>query len=317
MRTDRHRLLYRIAQAYYADGLTQQQIGKQFGLSRPKVSRLLGQARREKIVNITLVAPPNGLASQEHELERKYHLEEARVVSVENAQDLNAVKRELAHPAAECFIRCVRGSDVVGIAWGMSILAMVDALPSTPLAGVTIAQILGGLGPVGVPEHSAELARTLAQRLNAKLSLLPAPGIVSTQAAAQALRSDRHIAETLELASKADVAVVGLGVLLPATVLLRDGTILSQGDLRTLEKARPVGDVALRYIDGNGNPLDLEINERIIGLTLEQIKSIPRVIGIAGGEAKYQVIRAALRGGLLDVLVTDHVTAQKLIAEPD
>ncbi len=315
MRRDHYRLLYRIAQAYYIDGLTQQQIAKRFGLSRPKVSRLLSQAREEKIVNITIVPPPSGLADQECELERKYDLAEAVIVPVGNPPDVNAVKRELGPAAAECLIRSIRGDEVVGIAWGMSILAMVDALPFKPLPDVTIVQIIGGLGPVDELEHSTELARTLAQRFNARLRLLPAPGIVSTHAAAQALRSDRQIAETLALASRADIAVVGLGVPLPDTILLRDGTILNQRDLQLLEEAHAVGDIALRYIDANGAPLDLEINERIVGLTLEQIRRIPRVIGIAGGEAKYRVIRAALHGKILDVLVTDHATAQRLLTE--
>ena len=47
-----HRLLYRIAHAYYEDGLTQERIAAHFGLSRPKVSRLLQKARSEKIRDV-------------------------------------------------------------------------------------------------------------------------------------------------------------------------------------------------------------------------------------------------------------------------
>jgi DNA-binding transcriptional regulator LsrR (DeoR family) len=131
------------------------------------------------------------------------------------------------------------------------------------------------------------------------------------------LRSDTQIAETLKLAAQADIALVGLGIPSPDTILLRDGTILTQEDLAILKETGAVGDIGLRYIDANGVPLELEINARMIGLTLEQIKAIPRVIGVAGGEAKYQVIRAALQGDILDVLITDHVTAQRLLGESD
>jgi DNA-binding transcriptional regulator LsrR (DeoR family) len=78
-----------------------------------------------------------------------------------------------------------------------------------------------------------------------------------------------------------------------------------------------VGDVVLRYINDMGEPIDLEINERIIGLTLEQIKAVPRVIAVAGGKAKYELIRAALRGRIMNVLVTDHITAGNLLVEAD
>jgi DNA-binding transcriptional regulator LsrR (DeoR family) len=82
-----------------------------------------------------------------------------------------------------------------------------------------------------------------------------------------------------------------------------------------LRAAGAVGDIGLRYIDAYGRPVDLEIQERVIGLTVEQIRDIPRVIGVAGGEAKIEVIRAALRGQILDVLVTDHGSARALLAE--
>jgi DNA-binding transcriptional regulator LsrR (DeoR family) len=312
---EQHRLLYRIAQAYYVDELTQQQIAKRFGLSRPKVSRLLQKARDERIINITLVPPTSGMADLERELEHKYGLEEVAIVPVSDPQNPATMVRELGPAAAECLVRCISGKEIVGMTWGTSVLAMVDALPVKHWPDVTIVQMLGGLGPVDALEHSTELTQRVAQKFNAKLRLLPAPGIVSTRAAAQELRSNPQISETLGLAAKADVAVMGLGVPSPASFFLRTSTIIKQKDLELLEKAGAVGDIGLRYIDAYGTPLDLEINERLIGLTLEQIMNIPRVIGVAGGEVKYKVIRAALRGNILNVLVTDHVTAQSLLAE--
>ena len=314
---EQHRLLYRIAQSYYVDRLTQQQIAKRFGLSRPKVSRLLRQARDAGIVNITLVPPTSGMADLERELERKYGLEEVIVVSVSDPQSLTAAARELGPAAAECLVRSVRGHEIVGITWGTTMLAVVDALPFKSWPNVTIVQIMGGLGPVDELEHSTELAQRAAQRLNARLRLLPAPGVVSTRATAQVLKSDNQISGTLALAARADIALVGLGVPSPDAILLRDGTIITQKDLELVEEAGAVGDIGLHYVDAHGAPLDLEINERIIGVTLEQIKEIPRVIGVAGGKAKYEIIRAALRGKILNVLVTDHATAQALLAETD
>jgi DNA-binding transcriptional regulator LsrR (DeoR family) len=310
-----HRLLYRIAQAYYIDGLTQQQIAERFGVSRPKVSRLLSQARDEKVVNITLVPPSGGMADLEHDLERTYGLQEVVVVSVSDPDNLNNVKRELGPAGGECLMRYISGDEVIGISWGLSILALVDALPFRSWPNVTIVQIAGGLGPVDDLEHSTDLARRLAQRFDANLRLLPAPGIVSTVEAARALKADRRIADTLALAAQADIALVGVGVPLSDTIRLRDGTIVSESDLQHLKDAGSVGDVGLRYVDAHGRSLGLEMDERIIGLTLDQITSIPHVIAVAGGTAKYEVIRAALRGEVLDVLVTDHGTAQRLLAE--
>jgi len=223
----------------------------------------------------------------------------------------------LGPAGAECFVRSISGRQTVGLTWGTSLLAVVDSLPARFWPDVTIVQMLGGIGALDAQEHATELTRRAAQRLSAKLRLLPAPGIVSTHEAAQVLRSDSQIAETLALAARADVALVGVGALSPGSVVMRSGTILSALDLKLLEEEGAVGDIGLRYMDAGGSPVDLEISERMIGVTLEQFKNIPRVIGVAGGTAKRRVIRAALRGEILDVLVTDHATAQWLLAEAD
>jgi len=314
---EQHRLLYRIAQAYHVDGLTQQQIAMRLGLSRPKVSRLLKKGRENGIINITLVPPPNGMADIELELERRYGLEEAVVVPVSDPQAPAIVVHELGPAAAECLVRCLSGDEVIATAWGTSILAMVDALPYGSWPNVTVVQMLGGLGPVDAVEHSAELTQRIAQKLGARPRLLPAPGIVPSQEVAQMLRSDPQVRRALDLAAKADIGLVGLGVPTPNSLLLRTGAILGPQDLERLQEAEAVGDIALRYLDAQGNALDLELNKRLIGLTIEQIKNIPRVIGIAGGTLKHNIVQAALRGDILDVLVTDLSTAQMLLDEAE
>lgn len=313
MDLESQRLLYRVAQAYYDEELTQQQIARRFGLSRPKVSRLLQRARESGIVNIVLVPPSSDMSDLERGLEARYGLDEAVVVAVTDPHDATGVARELGPAAAECLARSMRGNEVAGITWGSTILAMVDALPARSWPDVTIVQIMGGLGPVDAREHSADLTRRVARRFGARLELLPAPGLVASVAAAEALRSDPQIAATLRLAARADIAIVGLGVPSADSVVLRYGTIISPEEVAAAQGAGAVGDIALRFIDAHGRPVPLPLNERIIGLTLEQIRAIPRTIGVAGGHRKYDVIRAALRARLIDVLVTDHATAERLL----
>jgi len=308
-----HRLLYKIAHAYYQEELTQAQIAKRFGLSRIKVSRLLKQAKQSQIVHISLVPPIEDHAGLEQELERRFGIEEAIVVTVQNPKNPESRAAALGPAAAECLIRRISGNETVGITWGTTMMAVVDSLPVHPFPGVTVVQTNGGLGPVGNLEHSTELIRRIAGKFGARSRLLNAPGVVSTREAARALRTERHIAETLSMATKADIALVGLGILTPDSVLMRDGSILTKKDVDLLNKAGAVGDVALRYFDRSGRLLDLEINERIIGLTFDQIRAIPCVIAVAGGEKKLSVIRSALIGKIPNVLVTDRATAQRLL----
>jgi DNA-binding transcriptional regulator LsrR (DeoR family) len=308
---DRKKLLYKIARAYYEDGLTQEQIGERLGLSRIKVSRLLQSAREEKIVQITVIPPQASNADLERALEAKYELAEAIVISP-SSHETTAIVRELGSAAAGCLIRCLQGNEVLGLTWGTTLLAVVEALPVQTWPEMRVVQMLGGLGQPEADVYGADLARRTAEALGAKLRLVPAPGIVASKMVRDALLADPQISGTLELGAQADVAVVGIGRPTPGSVVTTSG-ILSEEDLALLEARGAVGDIALRFFDAGGEPVEHEINERIIGLALAQIRAIPRVIGVAGGAAKYEVIRAALRGHLIDVLVTDEDNARRLL----
>lgn len=307
---DQHRLLYKIAHAYYLQGETQQQIANRFGLSRIKVSRLLAKARTEDVVSIGLSPPPSGLADLEHALENKYNLQEVVLVPAEENQD--ALTQALGQSASGVLMRRLQGRETVGLTWGSTMMALVDALSYQPFPEVTVVQMTGGLGQPTHNEHSTELTRRVAQKLQSKLLLLPAPGVVTTKEAAEALRSDRQIAETLTRAASADIAVVGLGVLNKDSVIVGEESILRPSEFEAIQQVCAVGDVALRFIDCDGIPLDLELNERIIGVNFEQIRKIPTVIGVAGGAQKFEVITAVLKSGILDVLVTDSDTGTLL-----
>jgi hypothetical protein len=124
---------------------------------------------------------------------------------------------------------------------------------------------------------------------------------------------DAQVADTLELAGRADVALVGLGTCAAGSTLLADGDTLTAAEVEELRALGVVGDIALQFFDGAGHKVAHPIHERIVGTDLETIKSIPRVIGVAGGKEKVPVIRAALHGGLINVLVTDDQTASQLL----
>jgi DNA-binding transcriptional regulator LsrR (DeoR family) len=305
-------LLYKIAKAYYEDGLTQDQIGKRFGLSRIKVSRLLQQARDTRVVQITITPPVGSFADLERRLEEVYGLDEVVVVEAP-VEDQAAIVHFLGQAAALYLTRCLNDGDVLDLSWGSTLRATVDAMTPQNLPGVRVVQMLGGLGRVESEVYGADLALRLAQALGAKVRLLPSPGIVASKLVRDALMQDVNIAETLELAAYADVALVGIGSPTPDSVVIQSG-ILSADELAGLRAAGAVGDIALRFFDATGRAVDHPLNERIVGLDLAQIRHIPRVIGVAGGPDKFAVIHGAVRGRLVDVLITDARTAQALLA---
>ena len=306
------RLLYKLAKAYYDDGLTQQQIGERFGLSRVRVSRLLRAARDERIVQIAITPPQGSNTEVERRLEEAYGLKEAVVLAC-SGRDSASIVSQLGPVAAACLTRCLQGGEVVAVSWGTAVLATVNAMPPMDLPKVRVVQLLGGLGELEAQTHGAELARRMAQALGAKPRLIQAPGIVKDKVVRDALVMDPQVADTLELAARADVALVGIGALETCAMRLTADNTLTHEDADDLKTRGAVGDIALQFFNADGRKVDHPINQRIVGTDLEAIKRIRRVIGVAGGAEKLQAIRAALRGGLINVLVTDDRTAAQLL----
>ncbi len=305
--------LIKVAKLYYEDGLTQQAIAERLRLSRPKISRLLQQARDERVVQITIAPPVGTHADLERQLEICYGLEEVLVVDVTHPDVSALVMRELGTAAADYFSHILQDHDIVGMTWGGTLAAMVDALSPQKIQDVRVVQMVGGLGEPSAEIHATDVARRMAQALDASLTLLPAPGIVDSPQGREILQMDKYVRNCLQLAAKANVVLAGIGALKRDSVLMRDGNLITWDEVSSLINQGAVGDIALRFFDIHGRPVAAEINERVIGVDLPTLQSLPRVIGVAGGSSKFEAILGAIRGKLVSSLVTDSVTARQLL----
>ena len=307
------KLLYKLAVSYYEDGLTQKQIGKRFGISRIKVSRLLRQARDQKLVQIVVTPIDDVHSSLERAIESRYGIDE--VVTVTPADHSRPdIGRALGPLVAESLMRSIQGKEVIAITWGSTLNAVVDSLPVANWPDLRIIQALGGLSSPDAEINGSDLVRRMAQSFGARPLLLSSPGFVTNRAVRDALLLDTHISKMLSIAAKADIAVVGIGVLTPDSVV-RQNNILNDAEIDRLKAKGVAGDIGMRFFDRQGESIDDEINDRAIGLDLEQYKKIRRVIGVAGGVEKVEAIRAALRGHLIDVLITDEQTGIRLLED--
>ena len=318
MNYDRKRLLVKTARLYYEQDMTQAQISQHLRLSRQKVQRLLDEARQEGIVNIS-IQPIMGIFYElEKALEKRYGLTEVLIVETGGPDNQDTIAREVGAGAAEYMSRLVRPNDKIVLSSGNSLLGMVNALGSrsrTQIRGVVLIQGLGGL--LGDPDsgiHGAELVRRAAKAFGARPVLFPAPAIASSAAVRDALYADPYLSETLDLARSADLAFVGIGSSDRSQIAAPEmWRFLPPNELQDLCARGAVGSINLRYFDKHGCLVPSELDQRIIGLTLDDLKQISRVVGIAGGAGKRQAIHGALQGHLINVLVTDHLTAKALI----
>lgn len=316
-RIDELRLITRVARLYYEAGLKQPEIAARLRLSQPKVSRLLKQALDEGIVRITVGAPVGTHLDQEERLEAQFGLQDVVVVDVTGDGDEEQLVRAIGAAAAFHVESTVRSGDVVGISsWSATLLAMVDALH--PVAGVRdirVVQILGGVGDPAASGHATHLIRRLAQLVHGEEHFLPAPGIVGSPAARRVLLEDTFVKSTLGLFDRLTVALVGIGAVEPSGLLARSGNVFSPTELAGVRDLGGVGDIGLRFFSAGGEPIAAPLNERVIGIELEQLRGVPRSIGVAGGRRKVAAIRGALRGGWINCLITDRITAELLLGD--
>jgi DNA-binding transcriptional regulator LsrR (DeoR family) len=314
--SDHNRLLVKIARLYYEQEMTQGEIAKRLRLSRQKVQRLLHQAHHQGVVRIG-IRPIMGIFSDlEKRLEEQFGLREAVVVETTAYENQLSVAREVGVGAAEYLLRVVQPHDRIVLSWGGSLLSMVNAASHhgpMELKDLTIIQGLGGLVDPNNEIHAADLTRRLARALGAKAVLLPAPGIAGSKSTREAFAGDPHVADVLRKARSANLAFMGIGAPRKDSILVQEGNIVSWEELAALKDQGAVGDINLRYFDDRGQRVSSDLDNRVIGLTLDEIKKIDHVVGVAGGGEKFKAIRAALEGKLANVLITDHMTAQRLL----
>jgi len=274
----------------------------------------LKRAQDEQIVRISL-NPPVGLhADLERLLESTYGLKEAIVV--ESLPNEKQIMRDLGAAAAYYLDTTLKPNEVIGISsWSATLLATVDAMtPMTKPIGAQVIQILGGVGTPTAESNAVYIVSRLAMLVQGRSILLPVPAVVSGLDTRHLYLQDPFVCETIDRFDSVTLALVGIGSVEPSDLLASSGNVFSPQELESLRSLGAVGDVCLRFFNAEGTPIRTPLNDRVIGIELEQLRKVKRSVGIAGGDRKLAAIRGAVRGGFVNVLITDLTTAQALIS---
>ncbi len=311
-------LIYRIGERdiikvcllYYEENKTQQEISRLMGISRFKVSRLLRQAKKEGFISIVINDPLGDIGEAEIRLAKKYGLKESVVVR----SNVLPGKPELAligEAGAQYLLRTIGQVRILAVAWGMTLRQVVNGIDKIETSELTVVQLSGGIGVIGGTDTNM-LTMMLSEKLSARPLLLPAPLLVSDPSTRKTFLREGNIAETLDTAKAADMALLGIGLADEKGSLYQAG-LLREKDFAAVVRTGAVGALCGRLYDIQGNPCVTDWDRRVIGLTLEEIRRIPHKVGIAAGREKLEAIVGALNGHLLDVLITDEQTAQALL----
>jgi deoxyribonucleoside regulator len=301
------RLALRAATLYYLDGLTQAEIAGRLGVSRPTAGRLVARAKAKGLVRIEVVVPPDMSddlhADEERELEHRYGLIEAVV----------AGHGVVGRAAAALLMRRLSSNDVLGFTWGPEQVAVADALSPGIANCRTVVQLDGAMSTAAYQTGTEFILGRCADMLRAETIRLPAP-LYADPSTVVSMRSDSLISRTLEAGRRADVMLFGVGAVSTSTTLF-EGSFVDTRMLDELSSLGAVGEIGGRFFDAGGVPVDTELQQRAVSVSLEDIRTCEKTILISSGATKHHATLGALRGKLARLLVCDIDCARWLLAQ--
>lgn len=295
---------------YYADELTQSEIAKKLHVSRATIVNYLQEARERGIVSVNISPRAGGRTRVARALLERYGLKGAFVIPM--GEEANLVKR-LGDAGARVLADQIEDGDTIGVAWGRTVLAAADRIALTrPLDNLTVVQVCGS--STGEPDFSAELCTSLlSNRINARCVNLLAPAVLSTPELKAMLLAEPVLQKQMALVHSANRILFGVGDIGPGATVRASG-IVSRAEVDDYIDRGAVGVILGRFIDRHGRPIGGAHDERMVGITLEELKHVPSRICVAGGATKIQAIAATLEAGYATHFVTDIATGEALLA---
>jgi DNA-binding transcriptional regulator LsrR (DeoR family) len=308
-------LMVRVSRMYYEQGLTQAQIARATRVSRPTVSRLLDRARQHGIVTIRIQDPTETVGAIAETLTRRFELQHA--VLADPLARPGREPRDSVGEAAAAYLRTVlRDGTTVGVTWGKTLRAMAHHLRPAHLAHLTIVQMVGGLAVLEDTLDTTGLAKEMGRVLGARTVQFLAPAFVPDAEVRRTVLSTPPVRQALEFLRRLDVAVVGIGAVSAHVPLVERGYLTARAMAR-YRRLGARGEMLLQFYDAWGRPI-AALNESLVGMRLDDLVRVPLVVAVVTGPPdKTEAVLGALRGRLIDVLVTDVDTAQRVLRAAD
>ena len=295
-------LMTKVAWYYYFEEMTQQKVAELMGISRMRVIKLLEKAKQTGIIQLQLRKEGHARMELEQKLMSTFSLKDVFIVpAAENPRHVNAGISK----AASMYIneRLTNGA-VINMGYGNTPSRILNQLAMMAEHPITCIALTGGV--------SYYLPDARSNVFNAKLHLVPAPLLTSSKEMAHAMRNETSVSEVSRMSELAQMTVIGIGSMHESATIFKTG-VLSHNDYLYLGMQGAVGDVLSHFIDDQGQLIKTPIEERLISTSLEKLKKLNNVIGVAAGLHKAKAIRAVLNGQYLDVLITDDRTAEAIL----
>ncbi|WP_067341574.1 sugar-binding transcriptional regulator [Stappia indica] len=296
---------------YYVAGNTQDEIARKLGVSRQSAQRLVSLAVTERLIKVRLDHPIARCMELGRNLADRFGLRSCEVVPSDPATPSSIVG--IAQAAAGEMERHLKSNEpkIIAFGTGRALRASVDQLPTMDCPQHKVVSLLGNMMSDGSASAYNVIIR-MADRVNARHYPMPLPVFARSKRERTLLHNQEPVHNILELAKDADVTFVGVGNMGESAPLFVDGFI-SRDEMSALTAAGAIGEITSWVYDRNGELIEGLTNDLVASAPLGKARDKP-VIGIAAGEAKVDAILGALRGELLNGLITNELTAERLLA---
>lgn len=310
--SDRLDMKVQIANLYYRQNLSQQEIAREMNISRTTVSRILKSCIDEGIVTIHIKNTSMYQYELENKLEKKYGLKHVSVVG--NKEDSDLILKAIAASTSE-YLKNIINQDVsIGISAGTTIAGMIYRLNPIENHNVDVYQMMGDASHQ-TSNCSSFLTIDTAKILRGVPHAMHVPLLVHTKVLRDLLLEEplnkRHFQKLEEL----DIAIVGLGHVNALLPDISDTWYNFAEDKEALRAKNVVGDICGVFIDNEGGICNTDIQDRTIAIPLEQLREIPHCIAVAFGRNKKYIAKAAIKGRYVKVMMIDEELACALLEE--
>ncbi len=297
-------LMSEVATLYYKKNLTQQEIAETMHLSRQTVSRLLNDAIEEGIVEIIIHDPQKDCKELEEQLCAIFGIRNCVVCSV-SGRDASVHRLMTVKAAVDYILPIVqKGNQKIALSWGRTIQELIQNLPKLSTTGNTVFPLFGATDNENSYFSSNELARKMADKLDATPKCAWFPYMADSDGDFVLLQQLNYYKQMQEMWNTADLAILGIG---NTEILEIFGKTFGYSDIHN----QAIGDIATHFFDQNGTFVNLYSNT--LCASVDNIKNAKESVAIACGKEKAEAIAGALRTNVIDTLITDEYTARQIL----
>ena len=304
------------AQMYWVEGQKVEAVARALDVSRSTVSRMLARARRERIIEFTVHRHEDSTVALRRDLAARYGVG-AAVPPVDEGVPATVRRHAVGEEAAAWLAGTVSPGTVITVSWGLTVEAMSACLRRKRSAGVHVVQLHGSGNVASIGENYAgEVLGRFGAAFDARVHLLPVPAVFDSERARDVMWAERSVREVIALRDRSDVLVTSIGTSNGETPSrLYSSGYITQEDLDALEAQHVVGNLGSTFFRADGTADRIALNRRTTGMSLDQIRRIPRRLLVVADSGKAAALHAALAAGLATHVVVDPDTAHELLGQ--